>query len=137
MKIAVAIDGSKNALRAVKHALNIVKYLPDQSLEIIHVINYDKIVQDHLLTQNSESLELSRQKMFIPIRKAAEEEQVNLNEVILRGQPASTLTEYASEHKLDLLIVGHRGLNRVQEALMGSVSHELMRRLKCPITIVK
>lgn len=36
MKSAVAIDGSENALRAAKHAITLVQYLPEAHLEVIY-----------------------------------------------------------------------------------------------------
>ena len=37
----------------------------------------------------------------------------------------------------DLVIIGSRGLNSLQEMVLGSVSHKVVKRVKCPVHIVK
>lgn len=35
------------------------------------------------------------------------------------------------------VLVGSRGLNSVQEMVLGSVSHKIAKRVQCPVLIVK
>ena len=62
MKIAVAVDGSENALRAAKHAIMLAQYLPETHLEIIYVADYNKAKDERLLSQSPESLALKREQ---------------------------------------------------------------------------
>jgi len=45
--------------------------------------------------------------------------------------------KYANEQKVDVVVIGSRGLNTLQEVVLGSVSHKVMKRVHCPALIVK
>ena len=67
MKIAVAVDGSDNALRAAKHAIMLAQYLPEAHLEVIYVADYNKAKDERLLSQSPESLALKREQKVHPV----------------------------------------------------------------------
>lgn len=56
---------------------------------------------------------------------------------ILHGYPGPTIIEYANKEKVDMVVIGSRGLNSLQEMVLGSVSHKVMKRVNCPALIVK
>ncbi len=72
MKIAVAVDGSDNALRAAKHAIMLTQYLPESQLEMIYVADNNKAKDERFLAQSPESLSLKREQKVSPIREACE-----------------------------------------------------------------
>ncbi|MHA6252642.1 universal stress protein [Oceanobacillus sp. CAU 1775] len=137
MKIAVAVDGSDNAFRAVKHAILLAQYLPEAHLEIINVANHDKAKDEYLLAQNSEGLALKREQKLKPIRELAESVEVEVKVTILKGNPSQEIIRYVKEQSIDQLVIGSRGLNTFQEMVLGSVSHKIMKHAHCPVTIVK
>lgn len=137
MKIAVAVDGSKNALRAAKHAILLAQYLPDAHLEVIHVADYNKAKDEHLLAQNPEGLALKREQKIHPIREHAESVSVDINITFLKGNPSKEIIKYVKDQSIDQLVIGSRGLNTFQEMMLGSVSHKVMKHANCPVTVVK
>lgn len=137
MKIAVAIDGSENALRAAKHAITLVQYLPDADLDVIYVLDYDKAKNDRLLSQSPESLTLKREKKVQPVIELAKEVGVKTKITMLKGNPSQEIIKYVNSEEIDQLVIGSRGLNTFQEMVLGSVSHKVMKHVNCPITIVK
>jgi len=137
MKIAIAVDGSENALRAAKHAILLAQYLPDAHLEVIHVVDYSKAKDEHLLAQNPEGLALKREQKIQPVRELAEDAHVDMKLTILKGNPSKEIIKYVKEHVVDHLVVGSRGLNAFQEMMLGSVSHKVMKHATCPVTVVK
>ena len=54
--------------------------------------------------------------------------------VLTEGRPANVLREAA--RKLDLLVVGSRGLGSLESALLGSESRKLMGSTTCPVMVV-
>ncbi|KAI8382926.1 hypothetical protein BD560DRAFT_420696 [Blakeslea trispora] len=56
---------------------------------------------------------------------------------VLSGDPAETLKDYAEVNKMDLVIVGTRGLGFFKRQLVGSVSDYLTHHLKCSLLVVK
>ncbi|MEJ8778046.1 universal stress protein [Pseudogracilibacillus sp. ICA-222130] len=137
MRIAVAIDGSENALRAAKHSIYLVKHLPEAVLELIFVVDFDKVKDDYLLTQNKDSLVLEREKKIKPVLQEAEKDHIPTTVTILKGNPSQEIIRYVNNESIDQLILGSRGLNLFQEMMLGSVSHKVMKHVQCPVTIVK
>lgn len=137
MRIGVAIDGSENALRAAQHAISIIHYLPNAVLDIIFVVDFNKVKDDSLLAQNLESLTLIREQKTRPVLNLAEEANVQAKVHLLKGQPSEEIINFVNDNTLDQLIIGSRGLNTFQEMVLGSVSHKVMKHVKCPVTIVK
>ena len=137
MKIAVAVDGSDNALRAAKHAIMLAQHLPETHLEMIYVADYNKAKDERLLAQSPESLTLKREQKLNPVRELARSVGVEIKVIMLKGNPSQEIVKYVKEHSIDQLIIGSRGLNTFQEMVLGSVSHKVMKHASCPVTIVK
>lgn len=56
---------------------------------------------------------------------------------ILSGEPGETLKDFAEANKMDLVIVGSRGLGFLKRQFIGSVSDYLIHHLKCSVLVVK
>ncbi len=52
------------------------------------------------------------------------------------GDIAAGLLSIAAQHSAELIVVGRRGLGRVQAAVLGSVSDELVREAPLPVLVV-
>jgi len=137
MKIAVAVDGSDNALRAVKHAILLAQYLPGARLEVIHVADYNKAKDENILAQNPETLALYRDQKLIPIRELAKSVEVEIKITALKGNPSEEIIKYVKEQSIDQLVIGSRGLNVFQKVILGSVSQKVVKSAPCPVTVVK
>ncbi|QTD42999.1 universal stress protein [Sporosarcina sp. Te-1] len=137
MKIAVAIDGSENALRAATHAITLAKHFPEAQLEFIYVVDYDKAKDERLLSQNEESLLLKRRQKVEPVLELTQKAGVQAKMTLLKGNPSQEIIKYVNAQAMDQLIIGSRGLNTFQEMVLGSVSHKVMKHVDCPVTIVK
>ena len=137
MKVAVAIDGSENALRAAKQAITLCQYLPDAHLEIIYVSDYNKAKDERLLSQSPESLTLKREQKLLHIVGLAKDVGVKTKIIMLKGNPSQEIIKHVNAEEIDQLVIGSRGLNTLQEMVLGSVSHKVMKHVNCPITIVK
>ncbi|GAB4449944.1 MAG: universal stress protein [Anaerolineales bacterium] len=57
--------------------------------------------------------------------------------VLLRGDAATEILEYADMHHPDLIVAGSRGLSGFKGWWMGSVSRKLVHYSKCSVLIVK
>lgn len=137
MKIAVAVDGSANAFRAAQHAILLAQHLPDAHVEVIYVADYKKAKDERLLTQSPESLALKREQIVHPVRDLAQAAGVEMKITMLKGNPSHEIIKYVKEYAIDQLVIGSRGLNTLQEMVLGSVSHKVMKHANCPVTIVK
>ncbi|GKV67132.1 universal stress protein [Sporosarcina sp. NCCP-2331] len=137
MKIAVAIDGSENAMRAAEHAVFLVRNLPDTVLDIIFVADLSKAMDERLLTQTPESMALKREQKVHPVLKMVEEADIYSELTTLKGNPSQEIIKHVNASGTDLLVMGSRGLNAFQEMVLGSVSHKVLKHANCPVTVVK
>ncbi|HEV8480018.1 MAG TPA: universal stress protein [Candidatus Eisenbacteria bacterium] len=55
---------------------------------------------------------------------------------LLMGSPADVLLRVAEREQVELVVVGARGLGRVRELLLGSVSHRVIYHATCPVMVV-
>lgn len=58
-------------------------------------------------------------------------------EVVLSGNPAQKILDYASAKNIDLIVTGSRGKSKMQDFLLGSVSKKILENAKCDVLIVK
>ena len=53
------------------------------------------------------------------------------------GRPVAGIVHIAEELGVGLIVVGSRGLGPLKRALMGSVSHSVVRHAYCPVLVVR
>ncbi|WP_078427727.1 universal stress protein [Alkalihalobacterium alkalinitrilicum] len=137
-KILLAYDGSEHSKRAGENAIHIAKCGGAESiLEIVYAVDATKAKHDVLSNWNSLSLEEKRKELLTGVTKKASDEGVKYEIKILQGEAGPSIIKYANENNFDLVIIGSRGLDRIQEFVLGGVSHKVAKRVKCPILIVK
>ncbi|PID20559.1 universal stress protein [Sporosarcina sp. P3] len=137
MKIAIAVDGSEHAFRAAKYALTLLENVQDAELEVISVTDYNKVEDEQLLLQNLKSLSLYQDRIVRPVVELAEEAGVKTKITLLRGNPDQEIINHLQTEKVGQLVLGSRGMNIMQEVVLGSVSRSVMEKANCPVTIVK
>ncbi|MER2079210.1 universal stress protein [Psychrobacillus psychrotolerans] len=135
--ILLATDGSENSVRAAKEAIKLAMCSANSKVEVVMVTDFDKSKQDILHAQSAESLLLERKRKISNVEQLLKDEQVNYKITFLKGSPGPEIVRYAKEQKVDLVVLGSRGLNTLQEMVLGSVSHKVMKRVHCPALIVK
>ena len=137
MNIAVAVDGSESALRAAEHALMLVKYLPETQLEIMFVTDFNKVEDERLLTESPRALAAYQKENVQPILELAREAGVEPKVTMLKGQTGPTIIKYVNANDVDQLVLGSRGLKAFKGLIFGSVSDKVVKRMQCPVTVVK
>lgn len=135
--ILLAADGSENSLRAAQEAIKIASLADKCIIEVVVVIDFSQAKNEVIHAKGKEELELSRQKKLLPIENKLKESNLSYEIKMLRGEPGPTIVDYANKRNFDLVIVGSRGLNSLQEMVLGSVSHKVAKRVECPVLIVK
>ena len=68
---------------------------------------------------------------------AKQDGATNVEVILEHGNIASRLLEIASREGVDLIVLGSRGLGRIKEILLGSVSQKVVMMAHCPCLIVK
>ncbi|SHP80862.1 Conserved protein of uncharacterised function, iron-regulated TB15.3 [Mycobacteroides abscessus subsp. abscessus] len=136
-KIMLATDGSEHAKRAADNAIHIASCTKDSLMEIVYVVDADKAKSDVLSNWNSADIGDKRRDRLKEVERLAKQSNVDYKTTILHGEPGPTIVDYANKHQFDVVIIGSRGLNGLQEFVLGSVSHKVAKRANCPVLIVK
>lgn len=136
-KILVAVDGSEHSLRATDEAIKIAALAAKSVIEIVLVAEFSQAKNAILHSQGKEELELSRRKQLLPVEEKLEAHHLAYEISILHGEPGPSIIKHANEGDFDLAVIGSRGLNTLQEMVLGSVSHKVVKRVNCPVLIVK
>jgi nucleotide-binding universal stress UspA family protein len=144
-KILVAVDGSPAATRALTLGADIaLRY--GARLHVVHVMTEVSVPEGFEEFARIERLdpplwaELGRvgDEILAAARADATAKGVrDVRTLVLTGDPAEQLLRYAHDHGVDLIVLGRRGLGRVQGLLMGSVSVKVSSLAECPVVTVK
>jgi len=67
----------------------------------------------------------------------ADQRELKPKLAIRPGTPASEIVDYASEHRIDLIVMGTHGRGVVGHAVMGSVAEKVVRTAPCPVLTVR
>ena len=57
--------------------------------------------------------------------------------MLREGNSAQEIVKLAREGQFSLVVVGARGIHRIREILMGSVSEGVAKNAPCPVLVVK
>ncbi|MFC4324227.1 universal stress protein [Litchfieldia salsa] len=133
-KILLASDGSEHAIRAAEKAVYLISATTDSTIEIIYVIDASTSKADVLHSTNPE---LSRKQRLIKTEEIINQSKIEYKVTVLHGEAGPTIVDYANKNEFDLVVIGSRGLNTLQEMVLGSVSHKVAKRVECPVLIVK
>lgn len=135
--IILATDGSDHAERAAENAMYMAKCTEGSLVEIVFVVDSDKVKSDVLSNWNCADLDGKRKERIREVEKLARASEVSYKVTILQGDPGPAIVEYANNNHADIIVIGSRGLSGLQEFVLGSVSHKVAKRANCPVLIVK
>ncbi|QOR67227.1 universal stress protein [Cytobacillus suaedae] len=136
-RILVASDGSIHSLRAAQKAIELAKIDKDSKIDILYVVDGNNSKQDILRNWDLAKVSEQRQGKLQAIKDKANEAGINYEISIVRGEPVSKILQFAKEIQTDVIVLGSRSLNLLQEMVLGSVSHQVAKKAKCPVMIVK
>lgn len=135
--ILIAADGSDNSVRAATEAVKLAHMSTDTFVEVLLVIDPDRIRDEVLHSPNHEEIEFYRQERLQPVLDVLAGAELQPKLTTVKGEPGPTIVKYADANNVDLIVIGTRGLNALQEFVLGSVSHKVVKRAHCPVLIVK
>ncbi|KJS28909.1 MAG: hypothetical protein VR64_22655 [Desulfatitalea sp. BRH_c12] len=151
-KILIAIDDSTHARYALTYAGSLLtrmkeyqctlmnvqpivsQYLLDEARTSSQVTETLKKVNDENTAQSRQILEKGKEAL---VRTGVKPEWISLvSQTRVQGL-AKDIIEYAGAHLYDAIVVGRRGLSRLQKIFMGNVSDELSEHsLGVPVWVV-
>lgn len=149
MQFLVATDGSTESDRALADAAEVAEAM-DAGLTVVHVVDpsvFDAGGTEPISTLGDagerlvmESVEDAEERGIDVLEQAAERVEARALDVdteLLYGDPARQIVEYAADHDVDAIFVGHRGLSDRVEGMLGSVASTVTERATVPVTVIR
>ncbi len=133
--ILVALDEAGEPRKGMEKAIYLAK-LSGAKITGVNVIVVSPTLAS-TVTNYRDYLAEKAQEMLDRAKESCEKQGIQLASKILDGSPASKIAEFAEEEKVDLVIVGSRGLGGMSEAILGSVATSIVHKSKVSVLVVK
>jgi nucleotide-binding universal stress UspA family protein len=141
-KIAVPLDGSTLAERALPPALALVEKTGGELHLVNVVVSFPAFAWAGEPSERSEgaadegSRKAARRYLQDVAQRIAEAGyDVVVRTHVLTGTPAHAVAEWTTEERVNLLVMTPHGRGRVERVWLGSVADGLVRRAPCPILL--
>jgi nucleotide-binding universal stress UspA family protein len=152
-KILVPLDGSEHSQRALKTATQIAKKFKAR-MTLIHVYSVTvppvimpepttltpsgvPVVTPAELSKMVEAAQEVGERILAEAEERLKSEGVKVDTSLSEGNTVQEITRVAEEGDFDLIVMGVRGIGRLRELLVGSVSEGVIKHASCPVLVVK
>ena len=136
-KILVSLDGSKNSLKGLEHAIYLARQCQATITGLCVVPIYPPIAMPGISTSFKSKMTKDAKKFLDEAKTRAAQNGVVFNGKIIQGIPTEDVVNFANKNKFDLVVVGHRGHSSVRELFLGSVANSTVHKSKIPVLVVK
>jgi nucleotide-binding universal stress UspA family protein len=147
-RVLVAVDGSKPSIDASDQAIDIAKRY-DAELIVLYVISPDTrynyledVITPRLPRAMKEVMMIAMQKgakHVDRVKQKALEKNVKVKTDVVIGisSVVKEIIEYAEKNKVDMIVMGSRGLSGIKKMLLGSVASGVLIYSHCPVLVTK
>ncbi|RXA21955.1 universal stress protein [Methanosarcina sp. MSH10X1] len=145
-KIMVATDGSDCSRLAVDRGIELAR-LSGGTVYAVYVVptaNLASIDGDSLSLGLDpywrsvyEGWRTQGQQAVSYVKSLGEMKKINVEPVLLEGNPPYELIRYAEMEKMDIVVMGTLGKTGLNRLLLGSVAENLVRHSKVPVMVVR
>ena len=147
-RILVAVDGSKPSIDAGTQAIDIAKRF-DAELIALYVVSPDvryNYLEDVITPRLPKALKdvvmiaMQRgEKHVDKVKQKASEKNVKVKTDVVIGisSVVKEIIEYAEKNRIDMIVIGSRGLSGIKKMLLGSVASGVVTYAHCPVLVTK
>lgn len=140
-RVLIAYDGSLLSRKAIEAGKDLAAKNDELEVHIISVLeppgpktnaSLSKTITDELMDRFRPQMEL--------IQKEFEQEKTHvITDVLIKDnrKPGAIICTYAKNKNVDVIIVGSRGLGKVKNIFLGSVSSSVLEHSECPVLVMK
>jgi nucleotide-binding universal stress UspA family protein len=142
LTVLVAIDGSDNSLRALRHLLSIMdgKQLHVHLLSVADPVRMREVALRSTLTQTRD-VEQAHEQAALELLQGARailtQAAVSHDVHAKVGQAAETIVSFARDYHCQLIVMGTRGMGTVASFIIGSVANRVVHLSDLPVLLVK
>jgi nucleotide-binding universal stress UspA family protein len=138
-KLLVPVDGSENSFRALEAAIFLSKKI-EAHTTALHVMEKPPTVYIHPQKELETLLKnyrIQSEQILEKCKQLGNDNGVEIKTVIIEGDVASKIIQYAAKEIFDMVVMGRRGSGRLKEMVLGSVSEKVLHQIKGSVLIVR
>ena len=137
-KVLVPLDGSELAECALSHVRSLVTEGPAREVTLLHIVDIN-------LPGSEVDLDALRKPAFAAATKYLTEMKSRLlpagvtvkTKALEAKWTASTITEYAQQNNIDLIVMSTHGYTGLKKALLGSVASGVLNQSSVPVLLIR
>ncbi|MBU1344059.1 MAG: universal stress protein [Proteobacteria bacterium] len=136
-KILNPVDGSGHSINSTKHAIELAKLL-DAQIILLHCHDrFPIVLAEPYFQQAVNDINKASEQLVERFIKLLEHSELKFEVRILEGAPGNRIPEVAKIEKIDLIVMGSRGVTDFAGLFLGSVAHQVLHKSDCPVFITK
>ena len=136
-KILVPLDGSEHSFNALDKAIQIAEKF-DGQITLIHVFSAGTMsTPSSEVCESVQELRKKGESILARARKEVKAKKIPVKTLIKEGQTVNEILKAATDGDFSLIVIGARGISKLREILLGSVSDGVIRHGACPVLVVK
>jgi nucleotide-binding universal stress UspA family protein len=125
-KILVAIDGSESSLHALRESLKLATVEKSWVTVVSVIPRYEGDLGSMWVNNIKESMRKPCAIALSEAEKIAKEERVMIKTVCEEGEIYERIVDLAYAENSDLIVMGRKGMSRIEKTLMGSVTSRVI-----------
>jgi nucleotide-binding universal stress UspA family protein len=145
-KILVAVDGSNPSLNASTYAIDLAKR-NEAELIVLYIVSRIPFISDsqfgyanigsmkEIGTVGKEKGQQEVEK--VKLKATKKKVRVKTDVLIKYTSVVKEIVEYAEKKKIDMIVIGSRGMTGFEKLLLGSVASGVVTHAHCPVLVVK
>lgn len=139
-RLLTPIDFSESSKQAVHYAVEFARSFKAEIhlLNIIEPVMYPAEMFGQVGMVDVESvMEKSANEEMQAWKASLIPEGVAMVAATQHGRPFAEIISYATEHEIDLIIIGTHGRSGIDHFLLGSTAEKVIRKAPCPVLTVR
>jgi nucleotide-binding universal stress UspA family protein len=139
MKILLPVDGSRQALEAVRHAIGLAQQGLTASFVLVNV-QEPVSLYELMVVHDTEAIDRLRRAagadLLAPAEAMLEAAGLSYESEAAGGDPHQTLVELAEDYGCAAVVMGAGGMGETAPGALGSVALAVLRHSPVPVTVV-
>jgi nucleotide-binding universal stress UspA family protein len=135
-RILIGFDGSSQSEKATEIGLSLAQSLDSKVL----LFAVARPPEPATMVELSAMLDDAREhfvEKFKKVEQRAKDLEVELETDIAVGHPVEQIVHRAESDRVDLIVLGRRGMSRFEKMIVGSTSEKVLRYAHCPVMVVR
>lgn len=139
-QILIATDGSKASEYVADFGIKVAR-CSEAKIYAVYVIDltfFDSVLMDESWVKNAYAhFERIGNEAMSYIKENAKAAGIEVIPILLKGNPAEKILDFAEEQKVDMIVMGSTGKSGVERFTLGSVSEKVVRNSRIPVLVIR